>query len=129
MAEAAWFCGPCYCWKLPDCCRGTRLFVSDDSSSVVVWSIENRLMFAKDERGEREMEGEFRVSGCKLLYIGWTNNKALLYSTKKCIQSSLISQNGKEYFKKNVYICVSVSVCNNHFAVQQKLTHCKSTIP
>ena len=86
-------------------------------------------MFAKDERHEREMEGEFRVRGCKLLYIGWTNNKTLLYSTKNCIQYSMISQNGKEYFKNSVYICVCVYVCNNHFAVQQKLTHCKSTIP
>ena len=65
-------------------------------------------MFAKDDRGEGEMEGEVRVSGCKLLYIGCTNNKALLYSTKNCIQYSMISHNGKEYFKKNVYICVCV---------------------
>ena len=73
--------------------------------------------------------GEVRVSGCKLLYIGWTSNKALLYSTKNCIQYSMMRHNGKEYFKKNVYICVCVCTYNNHFDVQKKLIHCKSTIP
>ena len=39
----------------------------------------------------------------------------------------MINYNGKEYFLKSV--CVCVCVCMNHFAVQQKLTHCKSTTP
>ena len=32
-------------------------------------------------RGEREMDWEFGVTICKLLYVGWINNKVLLYST------------------------------------------------
>ena len=28
---------------------------------------------------------EFGISGCKLLYIEWIDNKVLLYSTWKCI--------------------------------------------
>ena len=44
-------------------------------------NIENRLAVAKMERDERELEWEFRISRCKLVYIGWINNKVLLYST------------------------------------------------
>ena len=36
----------------------------------------------------------------------------------------MINHNGKEYLKKNVYIYVQL----NHFTVQRKLTHYKSTI-
>ena len=32
------------------------------------------------------MEWEVGVSRCKLLYIGWINNKVLLYSTENYIQ-------------------------------------------
>ena len=46
------------------------------------------------------MEWEFGVSRCKLLYIGWINNKVLVYSTETCIQYPMINHNGKEYKKK-----------------------------
>ena len=43
--------------------------------------------------------------GCKLLYIGWVNNKALLYSTGNYIQYTMINHNGREYLKKEcVYV-------------------------
>ena len=45
---------------------------------------------------------EFGISRCKLLNIGWINNKILLYSTGNYIQCPMISHNGKEYEKKYV---------------------------
>ena len=42
-------------------------------------------------------EWEFGISRCKLLYIGWINNKVLLYSTGNYIQYTVINPNGKEY--------------------------------
>ena len=53
--------------------------------------------------GWGRMNWEFQISRCKLLYIGWLNNKVLLYSTGKYIQYTVINHNGKEY-KKNVYM-------------------------
>ena len=41
--------------------------------------MENRLVVAKEE--EEGKDWEFGISRCKLLYIGWINNKVLLYST------------------------------------------------
>ena len=55
------------------------------------------------------MEWEFGVSRCKLLYIEWINTKVLLCSTGNYIQSPVINYNGKEYFKKNVYMCITES--------------------
>ena len=50
-------------------------------------------------RGEGVGERWLRVwdQQCKILYIGWTNNKVLLYSTGNYIQYAVINQNGKEY--------------------------------
>ena len=45
------------------------------------------------------MECEFGISRCKLLYIGWINNKVLPYSTGNYIQYPVINHNGKEYEK------------------------------
>ena len=82
-------------------------------------------MVAKGEGNGRGMQWEVGVSIRKLLYIEWINNKVLLYSTENYIQYPMINHNGKEYLKKNVYICIYVL----YFAVEQKLTqHCKSTI-
>ena len=39
----------------------------------------------------------------KLLYIGWINNKVLLYSIGNYIQYLEISHNGKEYVKERVH--------------------------
>ena len=35
-------------------------------------------MQSNRRRGVREMECEFRISRCKLLHMGWRNNKVLL---------------------------------------------------
>ena len=42
--------------------------------------MENRLVFAKGERGENGMDWEFGVHGGKLLHLEWINNKVLPYS-------------------------------------------------
>ena len=36
-------------------------------------------------------------------------NKVLLYSTGNYIQSPGIDHNGKEYFEKKVYMCITVT--------------------
>ena len=60
---------------------------------------------------------EFGISRCKLVYIGWINNKVLLYSAGNCIQYPVINHDRKQYEKQT------------HFAIQKKLTqHCKSPI-
>ena len=46
------------------------------------------------------MNWEFGVSRCKLVYIGWINNKVLLYSTGNYIQYPMINHNGKELKKE-----------------------------
>ena len=61
------------------------------------------------------MEWEAGVSSCKLLYIGWINNKVLPYSTGNYIQCPGVNRNGKEYKKEYRYIYKL-----SHFAVQQK---------
>ena len=47
---------------------------------------------------------EFGINRCKLLYIGWINNKVLLYSTENYIQYPVINHNGKYYEKEYIYI-------------------------
>ena len=63
-----------------------------------------RLVVAKWEAGGRGMVWEFGMSRCKLVYIGWINNKVLLYSTGNYIQHPVINHNGKEYEKEYIYI-------------------------
>ena len=90
------------------------------------------------------MDLEFGVCRRKLLHLEWIN-KISLYSTGNYIQSPGINHNGKEYFKKNVYMYqVGQKVCLgfytsygktqigqpniklSHFSVQQRLAqHCK----
>ena len=41
------------------------------------------LWLPRGREGGRGMEWEFGVSRCKLLYIEWINNKALLYNRGK----------------------------------------------
>ena len=50
------------------------------------------------------------VSRCELFCIEWIN-KVLLYSTENCIQYPGINQNGEEYIKKIMYICITESLC------------------
>ena len=63
-----------------------------------------RLVVAKGETGGRGKNWEFGISRCKLLYIGWINNKVLLYSTGNYIQYPVINHNGKEYEKEYIHI-------------------------
>ena len=58
-----------------------------------------------------------------LLDIKQITNKDLLYSTGNATQYSVMTYMGKESEKK-IYIYIYL----NHFAVQQKLTHYKSTV-
>ena len=60
----------------------------------------------KGSRGGKEWE--FGISRGKLLYIGWINNKILLYSTGNNIQYPVTNRNGKEY-EKNICITESLS--------------------
>ena len=60
-------------------------------------------MVAKGEGGWGQMDWEFVISRCKLLYREWINNKALLYSTGNYIQYLVIHHNGKENEKECIY--------------------------
>ena len=67
-------------------------------------------MVTKGENGRERTDWEFGVSRCKLLYIGWINNKVLLYSTRNYIKYFVINHNGKEYEKVSVqFSCLVVS--------------------
>ena len=50
------------------------------------------------------MDWEFGVGRWKLLYIGWINNKVLLYSTENHIQYPVINHNGKKYKKECIHM-------------------------
>ena len=61
------------------------------------------------QRGRRFGGGndwEFGITRCTLLYIGWMNNKDLLYSMGNYIQYPGINHHGKEYEKECIYIYV-----------------------
>ena len=68
--------------------------------------IENRLLVPKRDGGGGGKDWEFGTSRCKLLYIGWINNKILLYSTRNYLQYPLIKHNGKEYEKEGTSLVV-----------------------
>ena len=68
--------------------------------------IENRIVVAKEEGNGGEIDWEFGISRCKLLYIERINSKVLLYSTGNYIQYSVINHNGKE--KKKLPLSSSV---------------------
>ena len=42
------------------------------------------------ECGREGIDSEFGIRECKLLYIGWINNKVILYSTGNYIQYLVI---------------------------------------
>ena len=50
---------------------------------------------------EEGMNWDTEVSRCKLIYVGWINNKVLWHSTGNYIQYFMINHNGKE-MKKNI---------------------------
>ena len=65
--------------------------------------LEHRLAVLLLSRGRERVGGmdwESRINRSELLYIGWTNNKVLLYSIRSYIQYPPINHNGTEYFKK-----------------------------
>ena len=72
---------------------------------------QNRLVVTKGEGSGGGKNWEFGISRCKLLYIGWINNKVLLYSTGNYIQYLVINHNGKEYEKEYIYIYICMYVC------------------
>ena len=57
--------------------------------------MEKRLVVAKGEWGGSDMDLEFDISICKLLYLEWISNKILLYSTGNYIQSPGTDHDGK----------------------------------
>ena len=63
-------------------------------------------MVAKGEGGKGGIDWEFGIGRCKLLYIGWINNKVLLYSTGNYIQFFVITYMGKESEKEWIYVYV-----------------------
>jgi len=56
-------------------------------------------------------DGEFGVSRCKPFHLECIDNKVLLYSTGNYIQSPRIDGDRRYYEKKNVYICLTGSLC------------------
>ena len=59
------------------------------STKQKLTEIENRLVVAKGGGGGGGKDWEFGISRCKLLYIGWVNNKVLLYIAQGTILSIL----------------------------------------
>ena len=84
---------------------------------------------------------DFGIRRYKLLYIGWTNNKVLLYRTVNSIQYPIINHNGKQYEKLYIYIYIYMYIemglytqihvyihsCSPFAAYQRLRQHCKST--
>ena len=60
-------------------------------------------------RGRRK-DWEFGISRCEQLYIGWMNNKVLLYSTGNYIQYLVINHNGKEYTYITELLCCTAEI-------------------
>ena len=57
------------------------------------------------------MDWEFGVGRCKLLHLEWISKEVLLYSTGNYVQSLGIDQDGRQYKKGNVYLCMTGSLC------------------
>ena len=68
-------------------------------------------MVARGKGGGGGRNWESGVSRCKLLYIGWINNRVLLYSTGNSIEYPKINHNGKEYEKECIDIYITESLC------------------
>ena len=62
--------------------------------------------------GGREWNGQRDwVGRCKLLYLEWISNEVLLYSIWNTIQFLGIECDERQNEKKNVYICMTGSLC------------------
>ena len=57
------------------------------------------------------MDWELGVNRCKLLLLEWRSNEILLYSTGNYIQSLVMEHDGRFFEKKNVYLCMTGSLC------------------
>ena len=64
---------------------------------------------------------ESGVSRDKLSYIGWINNKVILYSKRNCIQYPTINRSGKEY-EKNIYRCNWITLLYSKLTQDYKST-------
>ena len=69
---------------------------------------ENRLLAARGGVGSGGVGRWSGISRCKLVYIGWINNKVLQYSTGNYIKDPVINHNEKNIEK---YICITESLC------------------
>ena len=64
--------------------------------------MEKRPVVAMWEIGWGRMDWEVGISRYKLLCIGWTNNKILLYSTQNHIQYPMMNHSGNKY--ETIYV-------------------------
>ena len=62
------------------------------------------LWLSRGRGGRKGMDWKVGINRCKLGYIQWINNKALLYSTGNYIQNPVINHNGKEYEKEYIHV-------------------------
>ena len=58
---------------------------------------------------EGQINQEFGIKTCTLLYIKQVNYKDLLYSTENYTQHLVITYNGKEPEKEYMYVCVCIT--------------------
>ena len=65
-----------------------------------------KLMVTKGDRWEGEMDWEFWIVMCTLLYMEWMANGDLLYSTENSAQYSVITHMGKESEKEWIRVYV-----------------------
>ena len=79
---------------------------------------ENRLVAVRGKGEGKGLNSDFLLTNfvlyipiCKLVYIEWIENKALLYNTGKYIRHPVINHNGKN-MQKNVYTCITESLCH-----------------
>ena len=56
------------------------------------------------EVGWGEMDWEFGISRCKLVYVEWINNKILMDCTGNYIQYPVINHNGRIQKRMHVYV-------------------------
>ena len=64
------------------------------------------------------------VSRCKLVYIGWINNKVLLFSTRNYVQYPLMNHNGKEDEKEHICTYAHTHICTHaHVSIYMYAIH------
>ena len=61
--------------------KGIKVDYSPLQEAIFFRLTENSCVVAKWEVGRGGKDWKFGISRCKLVYIGWINNKVLLYST------------------------------------------------